>query len=120
MTTWLEKRLARSTGATGLETERLLIDLTETFAAEMETKEIKRAELARRMGVDRAVVTRVMAGDRNVTLRTLVAVASNLGCRLHVTIEDASANPVVERVPAPGIADVVSMRTAKSRKRVAK
>lgn len=91
MTTWLEKRLARRSGTTGLETERLFLDLTESFVRTMAAKNVKRAELARRMGVDRAVVTRVMAGDRNVTLRTLVSVAASLGCRLKIEIEDDAA-----------------------------
>ncbi len=91
MTTWLERRLARRAGKAGLETERLLLSLTETFVQKLVTKNIKRTELARRMGVDRAVVTRVMAGDRNVTLRTLVSVASGLGCRLKMEVEDDAA-----------------------------
>lgn len=91
MTTWLERRLARRAGKAGLETERLLLDLTESFVQKMVTKNVKRTELARRMGVDRAVITRVMAGDRNVTLRTLVSVASGLGCRLKMEVEDDAA-----------------------------
>jgi transcriptional regulator with XRE-family HTH domain len=88
MTTWLEKRLAKRSGSAGLETERLFLELTESFVRTMAAKNIRRAELARRMEVDRAVVTRVMAGDRNVTLRTLVSVATSLGCRLKIEIEE--------------------------------
>ncbi len=91
MTTWLEKRLAERSGSVGLETERLFLELTESFVRTMAAKNIKRAELARRMEVDRAVVTRVMAGDRNVTLRTLVSVAASLGCRLKIEMEEESA-----------------------------
>jgi transcriptional regulator with XRE-family HTH domain len=88
MTTWLEKRLAKRSGGAGLETERLFLELSESFVRTMAAKNIKRAELARRMEVDRAVVTRVMAGDRNVTLRTLVSVAASLGCRLKIEMEE--------------------------------
>jgi transcriptional regulator with XRE-family HTH domain len=91
MTTWLDRRLEKQSGQVGFETERLLLDLTEAFTEKMIEKKWRRADLARRMGVDRSVITRVMAGDRNVSLRTLVSFATTLGCRLKIELNDETA-----------------------------
>jgi hypothetical protein len=43
-----------------------------------------------------------MAGDRNVTLRTLVSVAASLGCRLKIEIEeDPEEQETVEEKQTP-------------------
>jgi transcriptional regulator with XRE-family HTH domain len=92
MTTWLDRRIARQAGQVGFETERLLLDMTEAFTEKMIERKWTRAELARKMGVDRSVVTRALAGDRNVSLRTLVSFATTLGCRLKIELTDRSTS----------------------------
>ena len=48
----------------------------------MRFRGITRAELARRMGVSRPVVTRLFTGSPNLTIRRMTAVAHALGCEL--------------------------------------
>jgi transcriptional regulator with XRE-family HTH domain len=87
-TTWLQKRASAKIGQPGFETQRLLLRLTERFASRMEERKVRRADLARELGVDRSMVTRLLNGDQNVTIKTLVAMASALDCRLDFELQD--------------------------------
>ena len=87
-TTWLEKRAGAKIGKAGFETQRLLLRLTEAFASRMEQRKVRRADLARELGVDRSMITRLLNGDQNVTIKTLVAMASVLDCRLDFELQD--------------------------------
>ncbi len=80
--TWLQSKLRKSAGHVGYEIERLLIGINEEIVAQMEAKGITRTELARRLGVDKSYVTRMLNGMPNMTLKTLVSVASALDCRV--------------------------------------
>lgn len=72
------------------------IEVTEAIVERMRALRLSRAELAERLGVSRPRVTQILAGDDNLTLRTLVAVAQALGARLGVQLLEA------EPAPAPG------------------
>ncbi|HEX3067410.1 MAG TPA: helix-turn-helix transcriptional regulator [Thermoanaerobaculia bacterium] len=80
--TWLQSKLRKSAGHVGYEIERLLIGINEEIVAQMEAKGITRTELARRLGVDKSYVTRMLNGMPNMTLKTLVSVASALDCQV--------------------------------------
>ena len=82
--TWLQSKLKKSAGRIGYEMERFLIGVNEEIVAQLEDTGISRAELARRLNVDKSYVTRMLNGMPNVTLKTLVSVASALGCRISV------------------------------------
>ena len=66
--------------------EDVLIDVTEQIAATMEDRGITRKELARRMGVKPPVITRLLNGPDNVTLRTLLRVAFALDMVIDVEL----------------------------------
>lgn len=57
----------------------------------MEEKNVSRAELARRLGTSRAYVTKLLDGNANFTLATMVKVAMALDGTLHVHISDKRA-----------------------------
>lgn len=59
---------------------------TEDVCAVMEEKKISRTELARRLGTSPAYVTKLLRGDTNFTLATLVKVARALGAELEVRL----------------------------------
>jgi transcriptional regulator with XRE-family HTH domain len=80
--TWLQSKLRKSAGRVGYEIERLLIGINEEIVAQMESKGVTRTELARRLGVDKSYVTRMLNGMPNMTLKTLVSVASALDCQV--------------------------------------
>jgi transcriptional regulator with XRE-family HTH domain len=101
--TWLQSKLRKSAGRVGYEMERFLIGVNEEIVAQLEDNGITRTELARRLDVDKSYVTRLLNGLPNITLKTLVSVASALGCRMSVPrftkLVLASAEPEVEVAP---------------------
>lgn len=61
--------------------ERLILDVTERFAQALEEEGVTKAELARRLGRTPGFVSQVLAGGKNLTLRTIADVAAALSCR---------------------------------------
>lgn len=59
--------------------ETAVVDMTEQICEIMEAKGISRADLARQLGKSRAWVTKVLRGDRNLTLKTITDVFWELG-----------------------------------------
>ncbi len=57
---------------------------TEEFHQLTESKNISRAELARRLGVSPAYVTKIFRGDVNFTIDSMVRLARAVGVRLHL------------------------------------
>ncbi len=68
-----------------------VLEFTEDLLRRMEEQEISRAELARRMGTSRAYITRLLGGDANFTLMTMVKLSMAVGGALHVHISDQKA-----------------------------
>ena len=62
-----------------LRQEELILDVTERFEALLMDKAVSRTELARRLGRSKAFVTQLLAGDRNLTLRTIADLCDALG-----------------------------------------
>lgn len=62
--------------------EDIVLSLTSEFIDCMKREGVSRAELARRMGVQPPRITRILQGNDNFTLRTIVSVADALGCRV--------------------------------------
>ena len=67
-----------------LREEELILEATEVLAEALEREGINRAELAMRLGRSKAFVSQILAGGRNLTLRTLADVADALQCRVRV------------------------------------
>ena len=71
--------------------EGAVIEFTEDLQRRMEEQDISRAELARRMGTSRAYITRLLGGDANFTLMTMVKLSMAVGGALHLHISDRQA-----------------------------
>lgn len=65
-----------------------IVELTEDLSRRMKEQKISRAELARRMGTSRAYITKLLSGDANFTLQTMVKLALAVGGVLHLHISD--------------------------------
>lgn len=65
-------------GAELVAEERLIVAVSEMVAAEMQRKGVTRAALAESLGCSKAHVTKLLGGSRNMTLRTLAAIAHAL------------------------------------------
>lgn len=59
--------------------EELMIEVREKICEYMQLEGITRTELAKRLDVTKGYITQILSGSRNVTLRTLAAVADALG-----------------------------------------
>jgi len=68
------------------EFEELLLDVNEQIVALMESQELRRTDLADRLGVSRAFITQLLRGEDNVSLKTLVRVANALGAKFTVNV----------------------------------
>lgn len=68
--------------------EDVVMNTTEDLLCRMDDCAISRAEIARRVGKSRSTISRMLDGDRNMTLRTLVKLAAALGMRPRITFVD--------------------------------
>lgn len=69
------------------------LEFTETIVRRMEETEVTRSELAERMGKLKPQVSKLLRGDNNFTVATMVEIADALGCnyRCHLEPKDCDA-----------------------------
>jgi transcriptional regulator with XRE-family HTH domain len=63
--------------------ETAIIDFTEELTRAMQRGGVSRADLARRLKTSPAYVTKVLRGEANFTMKTMVRLAQALGCELY-------------------------------------
>lgn len=80
-------------------THGILDDVTDVLCGEMDARGISRAELARKMGVSRAYVTRFLNTPLNTRVETIVRFAQAVGLDVKVELVDKSA-PAARSGPA--------------------
>jgi len=66
--------------------EGLIIDFTEKIVAKMAERNINRVELARRLGVSKAFVTKLLNGNQNLTMKSMMSIADALECEVNLDI----------------------------------
>jgi transcriptional regulator with XRE-family HTH domain len=96
VTTYESFRDASAQNRRLLRQEELILEVTEALSEALAREGVTKAELARRLGKTKGFVSQILAGGRNLTLRTVADVADVLGCR--VRVEVLSQNEV-GRVP---------------------
>jgi transcriptional regulator with XRE-family HTH domain len=69
---------SRQGGNEQLAEERLIVAVTEAVSEEMERKGVTKTALAEALGCSKAHVSKLLGGSRNMTLRTLAAIACAL------------------------------------------
>jgi transcriptional regulator with XRE-family HTH domain len=107
--------------------EALILDSTELISELMHEKGLTRADLAKLVGKTRAFVTQVLAGNRNMTLRTLADLAFALDGRVTVvaqpleSVNGQSAGAAMRgrRGPRKSAADLVIEERRRRLRRVA-
>lgn len=72
----------------GYQAERLSILLTEEIVRLMESEGVSRSELAARMGVSKALISRLLGGAPNMTLRTLASIAVALESEVTIKLRE--------------------------------
>ncbi|HEC98660.1 MAG TPA: XRE family transcriptional regulator [Nitrospirae bacterium] len=83
---WFSKLLDKYKEDLEFRTEEIILDFTEKIVTMMEKKNISRAELARRLNVSKAFVTKMLNGNPNLTIKTMVSIADALECNLNLDI----------------------------------
>jgi len=83
-TSWAKDRVNELRDDPEYETELLLFDINELIASRLDELGMRKADLAERLGVSKAFVTKLLRGNQNVTMRTLVNVANALGTRIDI------------------------------------
>lgn len=68
-----------------------ILELTEEVVRRMEEQSVSRSELARRLGTSPAYVTKLLRGNANLTLATMVRLARALESELHCHLTPARA-----------------------------
>jgi transcriptional regulator with XRE-family HTH domain len=84
-------------------------DFVTAVLARMESREMSRADLAKRLEVSPAYISKVMRGDANFTLESMVKLARALGGRLRVDIVDEGAVAAANKVTLPAQAAIASV-----------
>jgi len=81
--------------------EALSLRLSHVIADAMDAKGMSRIDLARALGVSAPMVTKILSGRSNFTLRTLVCVADALGCEFDPVLRQKNSRAGAELVLAP-------------------
>lgn len=101
---WFEDRLKAAVGTPEFEAETALLEITEQVNDRIDQLGMSRAEVARAMGKNRAVVTRVLSGDHNMTFRTLVTMLCAVGLRMKPVFEEIAAEQEVTMLDGATVA----------------
>jgi transcriptional regulator with XRE-family HTH domain len=72
--------------------EFTVVQFTEELCRLMEEQKVSRAELARRIGSSRAYITKLLGGNANFTLMTMVKLAMAFNGAVYVHIADRRAH----------------------------
>ncbi|MBI5284266.1 MAG: helix-turn-helix transcriptional regulator [Chloroflexi bacterium] len=78
----------------------VLLGVTEDIVRRMIEQKVRRSDLAGRLGTSRAYVTKLLDGQENMTLRTLVRVANALDMKVTTKLvpRERAAKPAPARV----------------------
>lgn len=81
------KQLIAGALASGeLDVEGAKVDFAVGLARVMEARKINKAQLAQVLGVSKPLVTRILRGDANLTIETMVRAARAAGGKLHLHV----------------------------------
>lgn len=83
--------------------QALVLEISDCVTSRLQLQGISQAELARRLGVSRPMITKLLTGDSNFQLRTLLRLAEALEMELKVSLVERSAATPDERTPSPAM-----------------
>ncbi|MEW8049706.1 MAG: helix-turn-helix transcriptional regulator [Candidatus Thiodiazotropha sp.] len=66
--------------------EELIIEASERISEILKLEEVSKSELARRLGVNRSSVSKMLRGSQNMTLRSFAAMAYALGWKATIDL----------------------------------
>lgn len=72
--------------------EKLAVAFLAELNAFMQAHEVSNAELARRVGVSPAYITKLFRGSSNLSIETLTKFANAVGCKVHLHLANNGAD----------------------------
>jgi len=81
--------------------EMAIIEFTESVLEQLELHNMSKMDLAEKMNVSPAYITKLIGGSNNFTLRTMVKVARSLGCELKLGLRQPGASRCRSRMETP-------------------
>ncbi len=102
--TWFEKMLDSVEDSFGFRLETIILDLTEQVCKRMKNKNITRTQLAEKLQVSPAAVSKVLNGNPNFTIKTLLQLADALNLNLDIKFTDRTVFAQVQPQPRPTLA----------------
>jgi len=75
-----------------LNQEKLILEVTEALSEAIEERGLTRSEVAKRLGKTKGFVSQLLAGGRNLTLRTVADIADAIGISLRVAVQGAESS----------------------------
>jgi predicted XRE-type DNA-binding protein len=99
----VDKAMSTPEGKAAYETQRLRRSVARQIEELLSKLKISQERLAEMMGVSPGRVSQILAGDQNLTLRSLATIGSALGASVNVMItrDDLNAEGMADRAPAP-------------------
>ena len=101
MTESLESIFEQQKQSIGFWEEMAIIEFTESVLEQLERKNMTRADLAEKMNVSPAYITKLIGGSNNFTLRTMVRVTRSLGCELKLSLRQPGTSRCCYRMATP-------------------
>ncbi len=80
-----------------LNQEKLILEVTEALSEAIEKRGLTRSEVAKRLGKTKGFVSQLLAGGRNLTLRTVADIADAIGISLKVAVQGAEISKSATR-----------------------
>lgn len=88
---WFEKMLDSVKESIEFQLETIILHLTEQVCKKMKDEHITRTQLAEKLEVSSAAVSKILNGNPNFTIRTLLLLADALNLKLEINFVDNAA-----------------------------
>lgn len=92
--TWLETKLEQFEDDFDFRMESIIMDITERICEKLEQKNITRAKFADLLSVSPPAVTKILNGNSNFTLKTLLSISDALDLELNIQFKEKE--PIAE------------------------
>ena len=87
---WFEDKIKFLKNDLDFKLEELILKITENICIRMEERKLSRIKLAKKLNVSPPAITKILKGNNNFTLKTLLSLANALEQDLKVEFVDSS------------------------------
>ncbi len=83
---WFNEMLDKYKDDIDFLTEEAIIDFNEKIVKRLKDLNMSRVELANKLGVSKAFVTKLLNGNPNLTIKTMISIVKALDCKLELDL----------------------------------